>query len=1008
MYTSRTTIRIATCLLYITVALYLPYRTVAARDSFTTTLTPGSTHPEVLTLQRFLNSHGFTITESGPGSSGAETDFFGTKTKEAVMRFQTTYASDILAPAGLTTPTGTFGPASIRKANTLLQSSTLQSSATTSPYTPTPHRDPTISLNQYEYLLKQIEQNRRNTQNAVQKYSGDTPITRLTGVTLDNSTFTNTAGSFSTLTVSGLGTLAQLSVAGTTTLQGPLVVARGSVPSVVTDTIYNVGGDLFWNGTPLTASTTGSWSNLAGNAYRLTGSVGIGTSTPDATLDVVGTIHAGTTTAPLLDEGGAVCNVQAYGAVGDNATDNYSAIMAAINACPLGGTVFFPMGVYRIGQTLTLDKPITLKGSFAPRWTYSSTPRSSIKPTTSFVGTSIVHVRDKTISGQASDNNGGRITNLTIDGNSFGSAIDGIYFEGLVRDWKLEQVDITQTSGNGFHADIGDGAGNPRGFTVLGLSIYSAALHGFRATALNDSYLEDVLTVGNAQRGFYLSSMGETKIVGSRAVFNALEGLYIDGSSSNGGLQFTDFSTDRNDRHGVRISAYGTTTITFNGLLTRRDGPNTGGGTETPYAGVAIIGSTTAKVAPVTITNLSQILGVNDDGSGTLAPHTGVRAVNATYVNIDGILWGTTNAYIDGGNVDAFIIKEDALTRTGVLSDTSDTRYAAKWATATNTLSYRTGSVGIGTTSPARLLHISSSTAAGVRMTDTTNNVTGELRADDFQVFMGSISNHDVRVMTNGSSRLSVTTAGFVGIGTTSPGYQLHVSRATDGDVAAFSDLNGTCTIDPTNTALICSSDQRLKKNIETIPDALERLTDLRGVHFLWNHETGTDDPHVGFIAQEVAEVFPEFVEQDTRGYFMVNTNAFTPVLVESVKALNLKLDDLAASVASSTPPTTPTLIHELVAHALSTLETLGVAIKDGVVRVKRLVVDDELCIGATCIHESELAALLSSLPSTTTTDPTPTTITEATTTTPLSPSDGSNTATTTPASTTPPLIDNI
>ncbi|NTW30673.1 MAG: hypothetical protein HGA33_05315, partial [Candidatus Moranbacteria bacterium] len=51
-----------------------------------------------------------------------------------------------------------------------------------------------------------------------------------------------------------------------------------------------------------------------------------------------------------------------------------------------------------------------------------------------------------------------------------------------------------------------------------------------------------------------------------------------------------------------------------------------------------------------------------------------------------------------------------------------------------------------------------------------------------------------------------VTTAlkGNVGIGTTGPSYLLHVSRSTDGDVAGFTDMNGTCTINPTSTALIC------------------------------------------------------------------------------------------------------------------------------------------------------------------------------------------------------------
>jgi hypothetical protein len=49
---------------------------------------------------------------------------------------------------------------------------------------------------------------------------------------------------------------------------------------------------------------------------------------------------------------GPVVNVLAYGAKGDGITDDTTAIQAAINACPSGGTVFLPNGIYRVTQTL--------------------------------------------------------------------------------------------------------------------------------------------------------------------------------------------------------------------------------------------------------------------------------------------------------------------------------------------------------------------------------------------------------------------------------------------------------------------------------------------------------------------------------------------------------------------------------------------------------------------------------------------------------------------------------
>ncbi len=661
-----------------------------------------------------------------------------------------------------------------------------------------------------------------------------------------------------------------------------------SVPTSVLNRLYSSGGDLYWNGSVLSASTSGNWSGSGGDVFRLTGNVGIGTNTPTETLTINGTLSAGTTTARIYDTGGQLCNVEAYGAVGDNSTDNYAAIMSAIDACPEGGIVYFPMGQYRISQTIVLDKPVTLRGSYAPRWTYSSNPRSSIRAAFgSFVGDSIIHVRDRTISGEVNHNNGGRLENITIDGGSWGTDVTGIYFEGLVRDWKLTDVDITQTTGNGFEAAVGTGSGNPRGFTIRGLAIYSADGHGFRATALNDSYIEDLLAVGNALRGIYISSMGETKINNSRAVFNALEGLYIDGSSSNGGLMFTDFSTDRNDRHGVRISLTGTTSVTFNGLLTRRDGANNGGGTETPYAGVAIIGSVSAKVAPVFINGLSQIIGVDDSGNPPLAPLTGVRVTNASYAKIEGQLWGVDDAYVDGGGNQQFIIEEDSIIKVGNdgVTENAPPLYNYKWVSATNTKSMLyDGKVSIGSTTGSRLLNITAPAQSGARFIDTTNNVTFDMRAEDFQAFFGTFSNHQLRFQTNNTSRLTIDTDGDIGIGTTAPDQALDVI----GTIQSSSLLGGATnlTVDASGNIIRDPSDINLKTNIVDIDNALEKVLQLHGVSYEWkDKERFGEQVEIGFIAQEVDVVVPEVVRKGG-DYWSLNTRNLIAVVVEAIKEM--------------------------------------------------------------------------------------------------------------------------
>lgn len=64
----------------------------------------GMTDPDVLDLQRYLNSHGSPVAATGAGSSGNETNYFGPATKAAVIHWQTVN--------GISPAAGYFGPLS--------------------------------------------------------------------------------------------------------------------------------------------------------------------------------------------------------------------------------------------------------------------------------------------------------------------------------------------------------------------------------------------------------------------------------------------------------------------------------------------------------------------------------------------------------------------------------------------------------------------------------------------------------------------------------------------------------------------------------------------------------------------------------------------------------------------------------------------------------------------------------------------------------------------------------
>jgi hypothetical protein len=86
---------------------------------FTRDLSTGSTGADVMDLQKLLNSNGFTVAASGVGSPGMETDYYGSLTAGAVAAMQEAFASEILAPLGLTAGTGYFGASTRAKANSL-------------------------------------------------------------------------------------------------------------------------------------------------------------------------------------------------------------------------------------------------------------------------------------------------------------------------------------------------------------------------------------------------------------------------------------------------------------------------------------------------------------------------------------------------------------------------------------------------------------------------------------------------------------------------------------------------------------------------------------------------------------------------------------------------------------------------------------------------------------------------------------------------------------------------
>jgi hypothetical protein len=112
--------------------------------------------------------------------------------------------------------------------------------------------------------------------------------------------------------------------------------------------------------------------------------------------------------------------------------------------------------------------------------------------------------------------------------------------------------------------------------------------------------------------------------------------------------------------------------------------------------------------------------------------------------------------------------------------------------------------------------------------------------------------------------------SGNIGIGTNDPDYKLQVGEVSDGSEARANAWNTL-------------SDKRLKTSLNKISNAVDKVTRINGYYFNWEH--GKDaSRHVGVIAQEVHEVLPEIISEDSKGLKSLDYGKLTPLLIEAIK----------------------------------------------------------------------------------------------------------------------------
>lgn len=153
-----------------------------------------------------------------------------------------------------------------------------------------------------------------------------------------------------------------------------------------------------------------------------------------------------------------------------------------------------------------------------------------------------------------------------------------------------------------------------------------------------------------------------------------------------------------------------------------------------------------------------------------------------------------------------------------------------------------------------------------------------------------------------------VNTSGELLVNTTTDAgaYKLQVNGDIYAPTARFYSVNSggysaNLNLRADGTLTTSSSDIRLKKNIETIKDPLQKVLSLRGVTYNWK-DTTAPRRMMGMIAQEVLPIVPEIVFQNKNdGYYVINYGETAGLLIEAIKVQQQQIEEIKKMLLQQT-----------------------------------------------------------------------------------------------------------
>jgi hypothetical protein len=284
------------------------------------------------------------------------------------------------------------------------------------------------------------------------------------------------------------------------------------------------------------------------------------------------------------------------------------------------------------------------------------------------------------------------------------------------------------------------------------------------------------------------------------------------------------------------------------------------------------------------------------------------------------------NLYLTGTANIAALTASGALTLSGGTANGVAYLNGSKVLTTGSALTFDGTNLGIGTSSPSRLLTLGGTSTPVAAFVSTSTTGTCSLAFGDPDDDNAGRVNYDnatnsMLLFTNGSERARIDSSGNLLVGTTSligsgkvsisytsasnQGIALNEVSGTSGAIAirfySASTQVGTITTTTSSTAYNTSSDYRLKNTIAPMTNALAKVALLKPCTYKWNAD-GSDGE--GFIAHELAEVVPQCVTGekdavDAEGkpvYQGIDTSFLVATLTAAIQELKAEFDAYKAS----------------------------------------------------------------------------------------------------------------